>query len=108
MDLPCFLLSWLRNLQLIPLTQSQAEDDDDWEEGDDIFLYSPKNFLTISKPSHKSGTQKPSIGAKKEDEVLEVSALLCCYTQMARVSQKCCIFGDNFYKLSIQCSMYEK
>ena len=39
MDLPCFLLSWLRNLQLIPLTQSQAEDDDDWEEGDDIFLY---------------------------------------------------------------------
>ena len=25
MDLPCFLLSWLRNLQLIPLTQSQAE-----------------------------------------------------------------------------------
>ena len=80
MDLPCFLLSWLRNLQLIPLTQSQAEDDDDWEEGDDIFLYSPKNFLTISKPSHKSGTQKPSIGAKKEDEVLEVSAALLLHT----------------------------
>ena len=86
MDLPCFLLSWLRNLQLIPLTQSQAEDDDDWEEGDDIFLYSPKNFLTISKPSHKSGTQKPSIGAKKEDEVLEV----CCFAaihRMARLSK---------------------
>ena len=24
MDLPCFLLSWLRNLQLIPLTQSHT------------------------------------------------------------------------------------
>ena len=82
MDLPCFLLSWLRNLQLIPLTQSQAEDDDDWEEGDDIFLYSPKNFLTISKPSHKSGTQKPSIGAKKEVKVLEVSAAMLLYRRL--------------------------
>ena len=36
MDLPCFLLSWLRNLQLIPLTQVVDE------EGDDIFTLQEK------------------------------------------------------------------
>ena len=42
MDLPCFLLSWLRNLQLIPLTQVVDE------EGDDIFTLQEKERSTTA------------------------------------------------------------
>ena len=42
MDLPCFLLSWLRNLQLIPLTQVVDE------EGDDIFTLQEKERSTAA------------------------------------------------------------
>ena len=114
MDLPCFLLSWLRNLQLIPLTQSHTS----WRRRLGIPNWEEKrvmiSFFTGSQELFDHIKAIPQIWHPKTFNWSQKGrwsfGSLCCFaaTHSRLDSQKCCIFGDNFYKLSIQCSMYEK